>query len=116
MSIYDEFRALQASLFADFDAPNATLTRTVAATRTPADRAAGRMTTSTIVIPAKAILGSRKVRNDKGAYQVEQVARIDAAPETGDRLAIGSRTWEVTTVEEINPDSTTAIIFVAGLK
>ena len=116
MSIYDDFRALRASLFDAFEAPNAALVRSTRAERSAADRAQGKVTATTVTTPCRAIVGTRKVRNDAGAYRVEQVARLDAAPQTGDRLTIGARTWEVTTVQEINPDSTTAITFVAGLK
>lgn len=116
MSIYDEFRALRAELFDAFEAPNGTLIRTTTAARTATDRAQGKVTASIVNTSCRVILGTRKVRNEAGAYKVEQIARLDTAPLTGDRLTVGARSWEITTVEEINPDGSGAIIFVAGLK
>ena len=116
MSIYDEFRGLAAELFVAFEAPNAVISRKVAAPRSPADRAQGKVTVTVQTFPAKALLGSRKVKNNDGTYREEAVARIDTEVLPDDGLTVGTKSFTVTTVTEINPDGTTAIIYVADLK
>jgi hypothetical protein len=116
MSLFDDFRSLAVELFDAFDVPPATITRTITAPRSDADKAAGRVNVSLVNLPARAVLGSRTVRNADGTEHQQATAHVNVEVRVRDKLTVGFRTFEIETVEEINPDGTGAIIYVAGLK
>jgi len=118
MSLYDKFRTLRTDLFEKFEAPVATIERTTF-TRTNADRASGSKGEAvTTVIVGRGILGSRRVANGNGTYRlesiaavangngtyhVESIATLDIPALPGDKLSIGTLTYEVASVEAVNP-------------
>ena len=115
MSLSERFRALRDRLADRFEWPDVTIRRVQTAVRTDAARAAGRKgSTTTVTIPARGILGSRKVLVSEGVYREEATVRLDSPVQAGDELTIGARTLKVVSVEESNPyGEASAIMYLA---
>lgn len=118
MSIYDRFRQTAARQFEKYGS-DATLSRTIPGTLSLEDRAKGRVANPNAEreqIDCRAILSQRRYRAEDGTYRFQSVALIDVQPIPGDMLVVGNLDQLVRTVEEINPDGTSAIIFTVTLE
>jgi hypothetical protein len=117
MSVFNDFRKLSVDLFSAFEAPQATLTRTVTGVRTKADRSAGTKGTDTVTtISVRAFVGKRRVRAEDGTITTQTTARLDGEAKEGDKLTIGSMSYTVGAVEEVNPDGMGAMVYIAVLR
>lgn len=118
MSLFDDFRALTGELFDAFELPVATITRTVDAPQTNADRAAGRKGASTTTtLTGRGVLGNRNLKLENGSIVQQSIARLSVRAVKGDKLTIGGATGlEVIEVEEVAPDGGSPLIVIAVLK
>lgn len=117
MSVFDEFRAASAELFAAFDAPTATITHRAPGVRTDEDMAAGRIpspvvTTTTV----KAVIGKKKMTATDGTVHMATVARMNGPAEIGDTLTMSGNAFTIIEIDEVNPDQGGAMIYIAVLK
>lgn len=109
MSLYDDFRALGATLLEDTFGVPATLYTVVS----EFDRANDRRIKHEVETPCFAVMTPRKVKADNGAILVETVARVSSATNIGDRLVVGNCTYKVTRVEVVAPDGGDPIFWMA---
>ncbi|GAA0456731.1 MULTISPECIES: hypothetical protein [Sphingomonas] len=118
MSLFDDFRALTGELFDAFELPVATITRTVDAPQTNADRAAGRKGASTTTtLTGRGKLGELEFKFADGSTHDGSTALLTIAPRKGDKLTIGTKSFEVIDFKGNNPDGgATAFTYVAALK
>lgn len=115
MSLIDKGRELAARALAKHGVP-VTVTRSTW-TKTTAQRAAGSKGTETVqTITGKGLLGSREAKIENGTIGQQSVATLDIQVRKGDRLVIGSRTFEIIDVVEIAPDGLTPMITRAVLQ
>ena len=117
MSLFDDFRAASAELFAAFDAPIATITHKSPGVRTDADMAAGRIPSPVITTTTvNAVIGKKKMTATDGTVRMETVARMNGTAEIGDTLTLNGNAFTITEMDEVNPDQGGAMIYIAVLK
>lgn len=112
-SIYDNFRSATAKRFAKFG---------VAATVTAAGEPLRDVITGTVTpgvavtATGLAVLGKRRLVATDGTVRVQSTARLSIPAESGNTLAVGTRSFKITTVEEINPDGGEPMLWLAVLQ
>lgn len=117
MTLFDKFRALKADLFDKFDAVTVAVTHTEPGVRTDADRARGRINAPiTTTFTVRGFLGSTNRKAKDGTLYAQTTATLDAPVSVDDRIAFGSKTFTVTTVNEVNPDGVGGIVYKVDLK
>lgn len=117
MSLFDELRGVAKDLFAEFDLPPVTLTRTTQVAPSRADKAAGRTQPSTTTtIKGVGVLASRKLALANGVIAQQSIARLSVVAMKGDKLKIGKREFTVAATEEVAPDGGTPFVVIAILE